>query len=118
MIFVGQGMKMASIMVLNKEMQDGTHCRWLRDSFMSHLSFFLYASVLAIHHAQQHSSHSVAPAAAWVSLSSGNSPFMSILASSSSFRTVTNISHLLSAGWHLFQRLHGFVPSPLIFSLL
>jgi hypothetical protein len=26
MIFVGQAMKMASIMVLTKEIQDGTHC--------------------------------------------------------------------------------------------
>jgi hypothetical protein len=107
-------MKMASIMVLTKEMQDGTHYQWLRDSFMSRLLDFLYVLVLAVHHAWQHSSHSVAPAAAWVSLSSGVSPFMSILASSSSFWTVTNISHLLSAGWHLFWRLHGFVPSSLI----
>jgi hypothetical protein len=117
MIFVGQAMKMASIMGITKEMQDGTHCRRLRDSFMSHLSFFLYASVLAIHHAQQHSSRSVAPAAAWVSPSSGDSPFMGVLASSSSFRTVTNISYLLSAGRHLFQHLHGSVPSLLIYSL-
>jgi hypothetical protein len=46
---------------------------------MSHLLELFSASVLAVHHAWQHSSHSVAPAAAQVSLSSGDSPFMGIL---------------------------------------
>jgi hypothetical protein len=64
-------MKMVSIMVLTKEMQDGTHYQRLHDSFMSRLLDFLSVSVLAIHHAWQHdSSRSVAPAAAWVYLSS------------------------------------------------
>jgi hypothetical protein len=91
------------------------HIFWrLHDSFLSHFSDFLSALVLAIHHARQHSSCSVAPTTAQVSLSSGDSLFMGILASSSFFQTVTNISHLLSAVWHLFWRLHGFVPSSLI----
>jgi hypothetical protein len=75
---------------------------------MSRLLDFL--SVLAVHHAWQPSSRSVAPATAWVSLSSDNSHFMGVLASSPFFCTVTNISHLSSAGRHLFWRLHGFVP--------
>jgi hypothetical protein len=100
--------------IFTKEMRDGTHFRRLRDSFMSRPSEFLSASVLAFHHARQHSCHSVAPAAARVSLSSGDSPLMGVLASSSFFRTVTNISHLSSAGRHLFRRLHGLVPSSLI----
>jgi hypothetical protein len=114
MIFVGRATKMASIMVLTNEMQDGTHFQQLRDSFMSRLLDFLSIPILAIHHAWQHSSHSVAPAAAMVSLSSGDSPFMGILASSSFFCSVTKISHLSSAGWHLFWHLHGFIPSSLI----
>jgi hypothetical protein len=62
--------------IFTKEMRDGTHFWWLHNSFMSHLSDFLSASVLAIHHAQQHSSTSVAPAAAQVSLSTDDSPFL------------------------------------------
>ena len=71
--------------IFTKEMGDGTHFWRLRDSFMSRLSDFLSASVLAVHHARQHSSRSMAPAAACMSLSSGNSPFMGVLASSSFF---------------------------------
>ncbi len=100
--------------IFTKEMRDGTHFWRLHDSFMSRLLDFLSALVLAVHHAGQHSSRSVAPAAARVSLSSGDSPFMGFLASSFFFWTVNNISHLLSAGWHLFWHLHGFVPSSLI----
>jgi hypothetical protein len=97
--------------IFAKEMRDGTHFCWLHNSFMSRLSNFLSASVLAVHHARQHSSCYVAPAAARVSLSSGDSPFIKVLASSSFFWTVTNISHLLSAGWQLLWHLHGFIPS-------
>jgi hypothetical protein len=96
--------------IFTKKMRDGTHFWWLRDSFMSRLSDFLSTSVFAVHHAWQHSSHSMAPAAARVSLSSGDSPFMSVLASSSFFWTVSNISHLSSAGRHLLWRTHGFTP--------
>jgi hypothetical protein len=91
--------------IFTKEMRDGTHFWRLRDSFMSRLLDFLSASVLAVHHARQHSSRSMAPAAACMSLSSGDSPFMSVLASSSFFRTVSNISHLSSAGRHLLGEL-------------
>ncbi len=113
MIFVGQATRMALIMVL-KKCRMAPNFQPLCDSFMSHLSNFLSASVLTIHHTWQHSSQSVAPASACVSLSSDDSPFMGILASSSFFLTVTNISHLLSAGQHLFWHLHGFILSSLI----
>jgi hypothetical protein len=100
--------------IFTKEMRDGTHFGWLRDSFMSRLLDFLSALVMAVHYARQHSPRSVTPAAAWVSLSFGSSPFMGVLASSPFFWTVTNISHLSSAGRHLFWSLHGFVPSSLL----
>ncbi len=80
---------------------------------MTRLSDFLSASVLAIHHARQRSPTSVALAAARVSLSMDDSPFLRVLASSSFFRTVSNISHLLSADRQLLQRSHGFTP-PLV----
>jgi hypothetical protein len=97
--------------IFTKEMRDGTHFCQLRNSFMSHLSDFLSGFVMAIHHARQQSSTLGVPAVAWVSLSSGDSPYLRVLASSSFFWTVSNISHLLSAGWQLFQRTHGFIPS-------
>jgi hypothetical protein len=89
--------------IFTKEMQDGTHFCRLQDSFMSCLSDFLSGSVMAIHHARQQSPTLGVPATAWVSLSSapGNSPYLQILASSSFFQTVSNISHLSSAGLQL-----------------
>ncbi len=81
---------------------------------MSRLSDFLSGSVMAIHHARQQSPTSGVPAAARVSLSSGDSPYLRILDSSSFFWTVSNISHLLSAGWQLHRQTHGFVPSSVL----
>jgi hypothetical protein len=71
--------------IFTKEMRDGTHFRRLRDSFMSPLSDFLSGSVLAIHHTWQQSPTSGVPAAAQVSLSSGDSPYLRVFASSSFF---------------------------------
>jgi hypothetical protein len=97
--------------IFTNEMRDGTYFCRLRDSFMSRLSDFISGSVMAIHHTRQQSSTLGVPAAARVSLSSGDSPYLWVLASSSFFRTVSNISHLSSAGGQLLWRTHGFVPS-------
>ena len=100
--------------IFTKEMRDGAHFRRLRDSFMSRLSDFLSGSMLAVHHARQQSPSSDTPAAARVFVSSAESPYLQVLASSSFFRTVSNISHLSSAGRQLLRRAHGFVPSCLV----
>jgi hypothetical protein len=50
--------------IFTKEMRDGAHFWRLRDSFMSLLSEFLNNLILAIHHASQRSSNTVASAAA------------------------------------------------------
>ncbi len=100
--------------IFTKEMRDGTHFHQLQDSFMSRLSDFLSGSVMTIHHARQQSPTSGVPATAWVSLSSGDSPYLRVLTSSSFFWTVSNISHLSSAGWPLFQQTHGFIPSSVL----
>jgi hypothetical protein len=100
--------------IFTKEMRYGTHFHQLRDSFMSCLSDFLSGSVMAIHHARQQSPTSGVPAAARISLSSGDSPYLRVLASSSFFWTVSNISHLSSAGRQLLWQTQGFVPSSVL----
>jgi hypothetical protein len=50
--------------IFTKEMRDGMHFRRLRDSFISRLSTFLNNSILVVHHASQHTPHTLAPAAA------------------------------------------------------
>jgi hypothetical protein len=50
--------------VFTKEMCDGTHFRWLRDSFMSWLLNFLTALLLETHHVHQRSPNLVSPSAA------------------------------------------------------
>ena len=97
-----------------KEMRDGTHFQHLRDSFMSRLSDFLQASLLAVHHARQLLPKSLVPAAARVALSASVSSYFTALASSSFCRNLTTISHLCSAGRQLLHGLHGFVPSGII----
>jgi hypothetical protein len=85
--------------IFTKEMQDGTHFRQLWDSFMSQLSDFISGSILAVHHAsQQCPRNKVAPAAAVGSTSGGISGYFTALATSSVFHSLTNISHLSSAG--------------------
>jgi hypothetical protein len=99
--------------IFTKEMRDGVHFRRLRDSFMSRLSDFLNDSILAIHHASQRTPTTVTPAAAPVQAVGGSSGYFTALSSSSIFRNLENISHLCSAGRHIFRRLHGFVPAHL-----
>jgi hypothetical protein len=87
--------------IFTKEMCNCMHFHRLRNSFMSrlsnflsgsvlaihlsHLSDFLSGSVLAIHHAWQQSPTLGVFAAAQVSLSSGDSPYLRVFASSSFF---------------------------------
>jgi hypothetical protein len=99
--------------IFTKEMRDGVHFRRLRDSFMSRLSDFLNDSILAIHHASQRTPTTVTPVAAPVQAIGGSSGYFTALSSSSIFRNLEDISHLCSAGRHLFRRLHGFIPAHL-----
>jgi hypothetical protein len=99
--------------IFTKEIRDGVHFQRLRDSFMSRLSDFLNDSILAIHHASQRTPTTVTPATAPVQAVGSSLDYFTALSSSLIFRTLGNISHLCSAGWHLFQRLHGFVPAHL-----
>jgi hypothetical protein len=103
--------------IFTKEMRDGMHFRQLRDSFMLRLLDILSKLVLAACHARQPPHQLAAPTMACVVLSSVDSLFMRVLASSSFFRTLANILHLSSAGWQLLWCLHGFVPSSLLKSL-
>ena len=96
--------------IFTKEMRDGTHFRRLRDSFMSRLSDFVNASLLAVHHARR-SAPSPIPATAHAVLAAGSRSYFSALASSSFCRSLPAISHLSSAGRQLLRSLHGFVPS-------
>jgi hypothetical protein len=97
--------------IFTKEMRNGMHSRCLWDSFMTRLSDFLNNSILAIHHASQRSLNMVTPAATWVHASGESLGYLYTLCSSSFFRSLENISHLCSAGWHLIHCAHGFVPS-------
>ena len=96
--------------IFTKEMRDGTHFRRLRDSFMSRLSDFVNASLLAVHHVRR-SAPSPIPAAAHAVIAAGPRSYFSALASSSFCRSLPAISHLSSAGRQLLRSLHGFVPS-------
>jgi len=83
--------------IFTKEMRDGMHFRRLRDSFMSCLSDFVNASLLAVHHGRQSALSSI-PAAAHAVLAAGPLSYFSALASSSFCRSFPAISHLSSAG--------------------
>jgi hypothetical protein len=96
-----------------KEMRDGAYFCQLHDSFMYHLYEFLNNSLLAIH-VQQSSPTWPLPAAARVTPSNGFSSYFTALASSSFCQTLTYLSHLCSASWHLLWELHCFVPSGLL----
>ena len=100
--------------IFTKEMRDGMHFRRLRDSFMSRLSDFVNASLLAIHHVRQSAPLPMIPAAAHAVLAAGPLSYFSALASSSFCRSLSAISHLSSAGRQLLRGLHGFVPSGFI----
>jgi hypothetical protein len=78
---------------------------------MSRLLDFICGSILAVHHASQRCPRNkIAPAAAVGSTSGGISGYFTALASSSFFRSLTNILHLSSAGQYLFWRAHAIVP--------
>ncbi len=96
--------------IFTKEMRNRTHFCCLWDSFMSRLSDFLNTLLLHSHHESQQSQHSVAPSAAWVTIASGSSSYLSALAANIFCRTVTAMSHLSSAGRQLLCSLHGFIP--------
>jgi hypothetical protein len=77
---------------------------------MSRLSNFLNASLLHSHHAYQRSHHSVTPSAAWVTIASGTSSYLSALTANTFCQTVTAVSQPSSAGHQLLRGLHGFIP--------
>jgi hypothetical protein len=95
--------------IFTKEMRDAMHFRRLRDSFMSRLSDFVNASLLAVHLGCQSALSSI-PAAALAVLVAGPLSYFSALASSSFCRSLPAISHLSSAGHQLIRCLYGFVP--------
>jgi hypothetical protein len=99
-----------SIDIFTKEMRDGMHFRWLRDSFMSRLSDFVNASLLKVHHTRQADASSF-PAASHAVTGAGPLSYFAALASSSFCQSLPAISYLSSAGCQLLRSLHGFVPS-------
>jgi hypothetical protein len=100
--------------IFTKEMHDGTHFHQLCDSFMFWLSDFFNTSLLESHHAHQRSPHTVVPSAAWVTLASSASSFLSALAANTFCWSTISVSHLCSVGRQLLQGLHGFIPPDLI----
>jgi hypothetical protein len=68
--------------IFTKDMCDSMHFRRLWDSFMSHLSNFVNASLLAVHHGRQSALSSI-PADAHAVLAAGPLSYFSALASSS-----------------------------------
>jgi hypothetical protein len=104
--------------IFTKEMRDGTHFWWLRDSFMCRLSNFLQQSLLAIHHQLQSTSpatpRQVVPTAASSKACHAQFCYFTALCSVPICWTISAISHLSSAGRRLIQRLHHIVPSGLL----
>jgi hypothetical protein len=105
--------------IFTKEMRDGAHFRRLRDSFMCPLSLFLQQSLLDVHLSRQQDLPlsqplQLVPSAAPLSASSTRGSYLSALISSPLSGTLTAISHLSSAGRHIFRSLHRVVPSVLI----
>jgi hypothetical protein len=100
--------------IFTKEMKDGAHFQRLRDSFMIRLSDFMNDLFLDLHHARQQSPNNVTPAAAIVRVASGCTSYMAALASNSFCHTLSNVSHLCSAGRSLFRRHHHLIPSGLL----
>jgi hypothetical protein len=105
--------KINSVNIFMKEMKGGAHFCYLRDSFMIRLSDFVNVSLLDLHHAHQRSPQFTL-AAALVSLASGCTSYMAALASTSFCHTLSNVSHLCSAGRYLFWKYHSLVPSGLL----
>ena len=90
--------------IVTKGMRDGMHFRRLWDSFLSHLSDFVNASLLAVHHVCQSALSSI-PAAAHAVFVAGPLSYFSAPASSSLCRSLPAISHLSSAGRQLLRSL-------------
>jgi hypothetical protein len=99
--------------IFTKEMKDDAHFHCLRYFFMICLSDFVNDSLLDLHHTRQLSPQ-LTQAAALVSLASGCTSYMAARASSSFCHTLSNVSHLCSAGRHLFRKYHSLVPSGLL----
>jgi hypothetical protein len=99
--------------IFTKEMKDGAHFHRLRDSFMVRLSDFVNESLLDLYHACQ-CFPQVTLAVALVSIISGCTSYMTALVSNSFCRTMSNVSHLCSAGQHLIRKHHSLIPSGLL----
>jgi hypothetical protein len=103
--------------IFTKEMRDGAHFRRLRDSFMCPLSEFLQKSHLDFHLSRQHDEPrplQVLPSAAYSPTSYTSGSYLLALLSTPLSGTLTAISHLSSAGRHIFRSLHRVVPTILI----
>ena len=105
--------------IFTKEMRDGAHFRRLRDSFMCPLSIFLQQSLLDVHLSRQQDLPQsqplqLVPSAAPSATSSARGSYLSALLSAPLSGTLSAISHLSSAGRHIFRSLHRVVPSVLI----
>ena len=91
--------------------------RRLRDSFMCPLSEFLQQSLLDVHLSLQHDEPrplQLLPSAALSSASHTRGSYLLALLSFPSAGTLTAISHLSSAGCHIFRSLHRVVLKVLI----
>jgi hypothetical protein len=105
--------------IFTKEMRDGAHFRRLRDSFMSRLSDFVKGSILAVHPSSRRLLSTLAPAAASSRYGSfGFSGYLAALTGSSFLRSLSNVSHLCSAGRYLLRRAHTLVPSGVLCSFV
>jgi hypothetical protein len=105
--------------IFTKTMRDGAHFRRLRDSFMCGLSNFLQQSLLVIHHQSQSTSshttpHQVVPSAASLKATFAQNCFFTALCSIPICRTISAVSHLLSAGRQLIRHLYHIVPSGML----
>jgi hypothetical protein len=92
--------------IFTKEMRDGAHFRRLRDSFMCQLFDFLHQSLLVVHHSHSKSQlapHLVVPSAASSMTFLTQNSYSAVLCSFPLCRTLSAISHLLSAGRHLLR---------------
>ncbi len=103
--------------IFTKEMRDGAHFRCLQDSFMCPLSEFLQQSLLDVHLSRKHDEPrplQLLPSAAPLSASHTGGFYLLALLSLPLAGTLTAISHLSSAGRHIFCSLHHVVPTVLI----
>ena len=105
--------------IFTKEMRDGAHFLRFCDSFICPLSEFLQQSLLDAHLSRQQDVPrprplQLLPSAAPSSASYTRGSYLLALISSPLSGTLTAISHLSSAGRHIFRSLHRVVPSVLI----